>query len=80
MSVIPELRRFRQEDQKFKIILRCTENSRPALDTGKPVSKKNKKTVLGVVFYTYNHSTEIKGQDKKTSTSLRLAWVTTSEL
>jgi hypothetical protein len=50
MSVIPELRRFRQEDQKFKIILRCTENSRPALDTGKPVSKKNKKQYWVLYF------------------------------
>lgn len=47
---------------------------------GKTCLKKEQKTVLGVVFYTYNHSTEIKGRDKKTSTSLRLAWVTTSEL
>lgn len=29
----PRLRRFRQEDQKLKAILRSTVNSRPALDT-----------------------------------------------
>lgn len=51
MSVLLALGKQKQKGQEFKVILRCTMSSRPALATGSSVSKANKQKPFACVLY-----------------------------
>lgn len=53
-------RRWRQEHQKFKILFSYTENLRPTLAKGAPVSKRN--TTMGLLDYLASKSSLGRGE------------------
>lgn len=57
--MVPEFGRWRQGDQKFKIILAYTVNSWPVLDTWNAVSKEKKRNAK-IWFLSISHYFQLK--------------------